>query len=71
MIYQIVDLVLAITVLFWLSWDMTRRKVQSKYRWGWLISLVIAFFFLHLFGVIGVMVAYYVWIKFIRTEQSV
>ncbi len=71
MIYQIVDLVLAISVMFWLSWHMTRNKVESKYRWGWLISLVIGFFFLHLFGVIAVMAAYYVWVTFIWDGKRV
>jgi len=70
MIYTILNLVLAILLLFWVTWDITQKEMYNKYYWGWMLAVVIGYFFLTLLGVIAVVIAYYLWSRYYYKGKS-
>jgi len=61
MIYTILNLGLAILLLFWVTWDITNKDMDNKYYWGWMLAVVIGYFVLTLLGVLAVVIGYYIW----------
>ncbi|MBS3790669.1 MAG: hypothetical protein KGY66_07110 [Candidatus Thermoplasmatota archaeon] len=68
MIYTILNLGLAIILLFWMNLDISRKDMGRKYYWGWMLGVVIGYFFLTLLGVIIVVIVYYAWSRFYHTK---
>jgi len=64
MIYTILNLGLAILLLFWVTWDITNKDMDNKYYWGWMLAVVIGYFVLTLLGVLAVVIAYYIWSRY-------
>jgi len=64
MIYTIFNLGLAILLLFWLTWDITKKEMDNKYYWGWMLAVVVGYFFLTLLGALFVVATYYVWSRY-------
>jgi len=55
------ELIIAMLALFWMARDITKHRMESKYRWTWTILLVVAYFFEGVIGVALGIGAYLVW----------
>ncbi len=70
MLYTILNLGLAILLLFWVTWDITNKDMDNKYYWGWMLTVVIGYFLLTLLGVIAVVIAYYIWSRYYYRKKN-
>jgi len=66
-----VQLILAMIALFWMAQDITKLGMGPKYRWGWTIIVVVAYFFVGVIGVAVVIAIYFVWSRALYTRGSV
>ncbi|GEM_PF-2035274 len=55
---------MTILILIWIGWDTTRKNMDRKYHWGWLIGIVIAYLLFVLLGVLVVAGIYFIWSRF-------
>ncbi|MEF8874228.1 MAG: hypothetical protein V5A88_06100 [Candidatus Thermoplasmatota archaeon] len=56
-----VELIIAMIALFWMAQDITKQGMGVKYRWGFTILAVVAYFFAGVIGVAIVIAIYFVW----------
>jgi len=70
MIYTILDLGLAILLLFWVTYDITNENMSRKYYWGWMTAVVIGYVIWTVIGVLLVVTAYYIWSRYHHSKEK-
>jgi len=69
MIYQILEMAVSIIISLWLLQDTTRRGLENKYRWGWIMVAFLAYYFYLFLGVLLVVIAYIIWSRYLYVKM--
>ncbi len=74
-LYLILDFLILVLAILWISKDITERSFKKKYYWIWMIGLLVAYFLFQLIGIgfLGIAVvvlSYYLWRRYLFEKDK-